>query len=127
MHGHGYRLAVATGKSRAGLERCFRETGLGRWFHASRCADEAGSKPHPRMLKELMAAVDAAPQETLMIGDTVYDLEMARRAGADALGVTWGVHAAWRLEALEPAGLLADLQALPEWLDAAQGRAGLAR
>ena len=117
----GYRLAVATGKSRAGLARGFRETGLGRWFHASRCADETRSKPHPQMLRELMASLRVSPQETLMIGDTVYDLEMARRAHANALGVAWGVHAPERLAALRPVALLEDLKALPDWLDEAVG------
>lgn len=116
LYAAGYRLAVATGKSRRGLERGFRETGLGRWFHASRCADETISKPHPQMLVELMTELRVPPTRTLMIGDTVYDLEMARRAGAHALGVTYGVHAPRRLRALRPVALLDDLRRLPDWL-----------
>ncbi len=117
LHARGYRLAVATGKSRRGLERGFRETGLGRWFHASRCADEAASKPHPQMLLELMDELRVPPSETLMIGDTVYDLEMARRARARGLGVTYGVHGVERLQALAPVALLEDLRQLPRWLE----------
>jgi phosphoglycolate phosphatase len=117
LHGRGYFLAVATGKSRRGLERGFRETGLGRWFHASRCADEAASKPHPRMLLELMDELGVAARHTLMIGDTVYDLEMAQRARASGLGVTYGVHAPERLRAFAPLALLEDLRHLPQWLE----------
>jgi len=116
LHEAGYRLAVATGKSRRGLERGFRETGLGRWFHASRCADESRSKPHPHMLLELMRELCVTSEETLMIGDTVYDLQMARSAGVDGLGLTCGVHEAARLREQAPVALLSDLRQLPGWL-----------
>src|SRR5699024_4183689 len=96
------RLAVATGKSRRGLDRVFGATGSGRWFHASRTADETLSKPHPRMLEELLAETDIAVDEALMIGDTEYDLEMARALGMDRIAVTYGVHARERLIACAP-------------------------
>ncbi|RTL04015.1 MAG: HAD family hydrolase, partial [Lysobacterales bacterium] len=86
----GYRLAVATGKSRAGLERAYRDTGLGRLFEASRCADETASKPDPRMLHELLAETGVPAARALMIGDTEFDLAMARAAGMAGIGATWG-------------------------------------
>lgn len=106
------RLAVATGKSRRGLDRVFRESGSGRWFHASRTADETLSKPHPRMLEELLAELEVRVNEAVMIGDTEYDLEMARALGMDRVAVTYGVHAPSRLAASRPvftAGTSADL------------------
>lgn len=92
LEAQGYMLAVATGKSRRGLEHVLDKTGLGGVFHATRCADESFSKPHPQMLEEIMNVTGADPVNTLMIGDTEYDMLMAGNAGADALGVTYGVH-----------------------------------
>lgn len=88
----GYLLAVATGKSRAGLERVLEATGLKPCFDASRCADETHSKPHPAMLQELMQELQIAAAATLMIGDTVHDLQMAVNAGVPALAVSYGAH-----------------------------------
>ena len=79
-------LAIATGKSRKGLERSLEATGVRRLFAASRCADETTPKPHPAMLFELMRELNAEPGGVLMIGDTSHDLEMARAAGVDAPG-----------------------------------------
>lgn len=114
----GHVLAIATGKSRAGLERALRMSGLALFFTASRCADEAEPKPDPAMLLELMAelAIDAAA--CLMIGDTSHDLEMARSAGVDAVGVAYGAHPHSALEALRPRGCVASVSALGEWLEA---------
>ena len=84
----GHLLAVATGKSRLGLERALDHSGLRPLFLSSRCADECHSKPHPQMLEELMAEFGVMPEATLMIGDTSHDLLMASNAGVDALGVT---------------------------------------
>lgn len=95
----GYHLAVATGKTRKGLDRAFEVSGLGPSFHASRCADECHSKPHPQMLEELMAEFGVEAEATLMIGDTTHDLLMARNAGVAALGVTYGAHPRVSLEA----------------------------
>ena len=91
-------LAVATGKPRAGLERAFAHTGLKSAFHYSRCADEGFAKPHPDMLLKLMDFTAVPPERTLMIGDTVHDLDLANNAGVAAIAVTYGAH---------PAGLLA--------------------
>ncbi|RCU52653.1 HAD family hydrolase [Corallincola holothuriorum] len=91
------QLAVATGKSRKGLDRVLEETGVGQYFHATICADEAESKPHPDMLHRLMAIFNVKPEKTLMIGDTDYDLQMAENAGAKSIGVTYGAQPKERL------------------------------
>jgi phosphoglycolate phosphatase len=116
LHGAGYQLAVATGKSRHGLERALAATGLKPYFHATRCADEALSKPHPAMLLELMDELAVPTERTLMIGDTTHDMGMADAAGVPRLAAAYGAHAR---EALLPYGPLAcveDLGALRQWL-----------
>lgn len=113
----GYRLAIATGKGRRGLDHALRETALSEYFHASRCADETASKPNPKMLHELMAELRAKPNEILMIGDTEYDMEMARLAGADRLAVSYGVHALQRLQRFSPVGYIDAIDELPAWLN----------
>lgn len=117
--GPGQRLAVATGKSRRGLDRIFRESASGKWFHASRTADETLSKPHPRMLEELLAELGVSAGEAVMVGDTEYDLEMARAIGMDRIAVTWGVHAPERLAKSRPVYTARAVPELFEWL---QGR-----
>lgn len=112
----GFRLAVATGKSRAGLDKSLMETDLEGFFHATRCADETFSKPNPQMLLELMEELGASPAETLMVGDTEYDMQMAVNAGVAALAVSFGVHAPDRLLAHGPLACLASLGAIPDWL-----------
>lgn len=112
----GYRLAVATGKSRRGLDQSLAETGLEGFFHATRCADETFSKPHPQMLFELMEELGARPAATLMIGDTEYDMQMAHNAGAEALAVSFGVHSPHRLLTHAPLACLDSLAAIPDWL-----------
>ena len=103
LRGHEQqRLAVATGKSRRGLDRIFAETGSGAWFHASRTADETRSKPHPQMLSELLAELAVPVERAVMVGDTEYDLEMARAMGMDRVGVSYGVHTPERLAMSEP-------------------------
>lgn len=85
-------LAVATGKGRQGLQRVFSTTETEHFFHASRCADEAKSKPHPEMLESLLKELDIDKSEAIMIGDTSHDLLMAQSAGIASIGVTCGVH-----------------------------------
>lgn len=114
----GYRLAVATGKSRAGLQRAFHDTGLGRLFEASRCADETASKPDPCMLYELLDETGVPAARTLMIGDTGFDLEMARNAGVGGIAATWGCHAPAQLLCHAPLACLDDITGLPALLDA---------
>ena len=111
-------LAIATGKSRRGLDRSLDATGLRAYFSASRCADETHPKPHPAMLLELMSECAIGRAETLMIGDTSHDLEMARDAGVDAVAVTYGAHAEDALRACGPRDCLADVASLRQWLSA---------
>lgn len=115
LHDAGHRLAVATGKSRNGLERSMRASGMERYFHATRTADQTFSKPHPAMLLELMDELDTEPARALMVGDTTHDLQMAINAGVDALGVTHGAHPAGQLRELQPRALLNDFTELRAW------------
>jgi phosphoglycolate phosphatase len=116
LRGRGHMLAVATGKSRRGLDLVLSSTGLGGHFQATRCADETFSKPHPEMLLQIMDELGVRGAETLMVGDTEYDMQMARNAGAQALAVCYGVHSLERLLAQGPLGCLADLADMPAWL-----------
>lgn len=116
LHTEGYLLAVATGKGRTGLQRVLSDTGLMPLFHASRCADETCSKPDPQMLHEIMDELAVSPARTLMIGDTEYDLAMARNAGVDSIGVAYGVHENERLLRHQPLAILHDIGELPGWL-----------
>jgi phosphoglycolate phosphatase len=116
LHAAGYLLGVATGKGRRGLDEVLAATGFGDYFHATRCADEAPSKPHPGMLEQLLDVLGAAPEETLMVGDTLFDLEMARNAGADAVAVTYGAHPREHLQAAAPLVFLDDIRELLPWL-----------
>ena len=112
----GYYLAVATGKSRMGLDRVLTKNGLARRFHATRCADEGLPKPHPDMLLHLMDRLGMDRAETLMIGDTTHDLLLARNAGVQAVAVTYGAHAREPLARLEPIGTAHSMTDLAQWL-----------
>lgn len=112
----GYRLAVATGKARRGLNRVLADTGTGHLFAATRCADEAFSKPHPKMLEDVLQLTGTDATRAIMVGDTVYDLAMARSAGVAALAVTYGVHAREALEAEAPLACLDSFDAVRAWL-----------
>ena len=112
----GYLLAVATGKSRVGLDRVLEATQLKPYFDSSRCADETHSKPHPAMLQELMQELLIEAQATLMIGDTAHDLQMAVNAGVPALAVSYGAHPRDSLTALNPLGCVDTPQELLPWL-----------
>lgn len=112
----GCLLGVATGKSRLGLNRALETSGLKRFFHATRCADECNSKPAPDMLWEIMDELDTAPEQTLMIGDTTHDLQMAKNAGVGALAVGYGAHSREVLQAERPLGLFDEFEQLTEWL-----------
>ena len=113
----GYLLAVATGKTRIGLDRAMAASGLARRFHATRCADEGRPKPHPDMLQHLMAALEVEASATLMIGDTTHDLELARAAGADAVAVSYGAHRAEGLGRLAPRTMVDSVAELRGWLE----------
>jgi phosphoglycolate phosphatase len=109
-------LAIATGKSRRGLDRDLEVHNLKPVFAASRCADETNPKPHPAMLLELMGELNASESETLMVGDTSHDMEMARAAGVAALAVTYGAHPEAGLRACEPLGCFSSVNELQSWL-----------
>lgn len=117
LHEQGYLLAIATGKSRRGLDRSLKETGLEPYFHASRSADEAFSKPHPQMLEEIMDMLGILPHGTAMIGDSEYDLQMANNAGVAAIGVSYGVHDQERLLQYRPLICLQHINELYDWLN----------
>jgi len=110
------RMAVATGKSRVGLDRALAATGLRQTFAATRTADETFSKPHPAMLHELMEELGVAPEDVIMVGDTSHDLQMAANAGVHGLGVTYGAHTPAELLGCEPQGLVDSVAALSGWL-----------
>ncbi len=116
LHTSGYPLAIATGKSRAGLNRALQETGLAAYFSASRTADETCSKPDPRMLHELLAETGYPATRALMVGDTEYDVHMAAQAGMASLAVSYGAHDCARLRAYQPLACLDSLAELPGWL-----------
>lgn len=121
----GYLLAVATGKGKAGLERAIRDENLLDVFDVTRCAEETLSKPHPKMLHEILEDLGLEPSAGLMIGDTTYDMEMAVNAGMERLAVTYGAHRRELLLPHQPLGFLDDIRELPAWLDeAVTGRAG---
>ncbi|MEN8670402.1 MAG: HAD-IA family hydrolase [Ketobacter sp.] len=112
----GTLLSVATGKSRKGLSRVFNAHGVGELFHSSRCADETRSKPEPDMLLEILEMHELAPRDAVMVGDTEFDLEMASRAGVDAVGVTWGAHDINRLQRHNPKICVDSVDQLSRWL-----------
>ncbi len=103
----GAWLAVATGKSRAGLDRALEQTGWARHFLTTRCADEGAPKPDPWMLSDICEELGVDPVQAVMVGDTTHDLGMARAAGAAAIAVTYGAHPRGELEA-EPALAMVD-------------------
>lgn len=98
----GYQLAVATGKTRSGLDKVLLSTGMTDFFEITRCADETESKPHPLMLEQIMQYTGISPQRTLMIGDSIHDLQMAQNANIAAIGVTCGAHSAEILRQYQP-------------------------
>ena len=112
----GVLLAIATGKSRQGLQRALASAGLGAEFAATRCADQTHPKPHPAMLIELTEELMVAPQRTLMIGDTTHDLQMAEAANAAAVGLTQGAHPHEQLAGCRSLALFDSLMQLHQWL-----------
>lgn len=110
----GHDLAVATGKARKGLDRVLEVAGIGHLFCATRCVDEAKSKPHPLMLQQLLELTGYAASDALLIGDTDFDLQMAANAGVRSVGVTYGAHPVERLQACSPNMLISDIRRLQE-------------
>ena len=115
LHGAGYQLGVATGKSRAGLNRAMEATGMQGYFHATRTADLTLSKPDPAMLFELMDELGASAARTLMVGDTTHDVQMAQNAKVDVVAVGHGAHTPEQLRELRPLALLDDFAELRAW------------
>lgn len=118
LHEVGYQLAVATGKTHAGLRRAMESSDMKHFFHATRTADQTFSKPNPAMLLELMDELDVAPERTLMIGDTTHDLQMAHNARVDVVAVGHGAHSEEQLLALNPLALVEDFVQLKAWFKA---------
>jgi phosphoglycolate phosphatase len=112
----GFKLAVATGKSRVGLNEALDISGLNRVFDATRTADETRGKPHPLMLHELMEELQTTADRTLMVGDTTHDLQLAANAGCAALGVSFGAHGDAELLACKPLAVLHSTAELHQWL-----------
>lgn len=116
LKARGHKLAVATGKSRHGLDEALQAVELKGRFDASRTADETAGKPHPRMLHELMDQFGVTPARTLMIGDTTHDLQMAVNAGCASVGVSYGAHEFAAFEVLKPRFIAHSVAELQGWL-----------
>ncbi len=112
----GHLLAVATAKSRGGLERELADNGLAGQFAATRTMDEAPGKPHPKMLLDILEELGVDARQALMVGDTTHDLRMAVNAGVDPLAVCSGSHPRAELLALAPLACLDSAAELPVWL-----------
>ena len=98
----GYRLAVATGKARRGLDRVLKANGWEDYFDITRAADETASKPHPLMLEQILAHCGVRAEQALMVGDSSFDLLMARNAGMDSVAVSYGAQSIESLQQFEP-------------------------
>ena len=118
LKARGHWLAVATGKSRRGLDRAFDTLGLREFFVASRCADEGFSKPHPGMLHALFDETGLSADDAVMIGDTTHDLQLAENAGTASIAVTYGAHERELLTAHKPLTLVDSVSALRAFLEA---------
>lgn len=112
----GYQLAVATGKARRGLDRVLKSHGWDDYFNITRAADETASKPHPLMLEQILAHCDARPEQALMVGDSSFDLQMARNAGMGSVAVSYGAQTIQALQAYEPRLSIDHFPELHAWL-----------
>ncbi len=112
----GYRLAVATGKARRGLDRVLKANGWEDFFDITRAADESASKPDPLMLNQILAHCDVRPEHALMVGDASFDLMMARNAGIDSVAVGYGAQSMQSLLAYEPRLAIERFTELRTWL-----------
>lgn len=116
----GHLLAIATGKSRKGLDRVLSNLGLVDFFDSSRCADETASKPDPKMLSEILLELDFEAQEAVMVGDTEYDMEMAVNAGIRRIAVGYGAHDISRLHVYQPSLCVEHFSQILTWARANQ-------
>ncbi len=112
----GFMLAVATGKGRGGLNLALEKSGLGRYFHATRCAGECQSKPHPQMLEEILGELGMVPEKAVMIGDSHFDLQMAQNARMSGLGVSYGAQPYANLLPHSPLACFDSFAKLRAWL-----------
>lgn len=118
LHEEGYSLGVATGKNSAGLQRALDSSGMTRYFHATRTAEQTFSKSNPAMLFELMEELAVSAERTLMVGDTTHDVLLAQNAGVDVVVVAFGAHPAEQLLALQPLALMENYAQLRAWFKA---------
>lgn len=113
----GRQLAIATGKSRKGLDRILIDLDMTDIFHITRCADETQSKPHPLMLNQILSATGLSAAEAVMIGDTTYDLDMARSIGMATVAMSHGAHDEVRLQACGPEVVCHSIDELSNWIE----------
>ncbi|WP_416233041.1 HAD family hydrolase [Castellaniella sp.] len=118
LHARGVVLAVATGKSRRGLDTSIDRLGLQGLFQATRTVDEARGKPDPDMLEQLLLELDLAADAVLMVGDTTHDVLMAKAADIDSLAVSYGAHRASLLESAQPTALVNTVADMQSWIRA---------
>ena len=118
LKNQGFYLAVATGKSRRGLNEALAQADLKQFFDATRTADETAGKPNPLMLHELMDELEVSPQATLMIGDTTHDLQLAANAGTPSMAVSFGAHDSASFAEFSPLAIVHSTQELHQALRA---------
>jgi len=116
LRAEGYHLAVATGKARRGLDRVLKSHGWDDYFDITRAADETASKPHPLMLEQILAHCEMRPEQALMVGDSSFDLQMARNAGMGSVAVSYGAQSIEALRAFEPRLAIDHFPELHAWL-----------
>nr|WP_189664508.1 HAD-IIIA family hydrolase [Pseudomonas marvdashtae] len=116
LRGEGYRMAVATGKARRGLDRVLKAHGWDDYFDITRAADETASKPHPLMLEQILAHCGVQAGQALMVGDSSFDLQMARNAGMSSVAVSYGAQTIEALKAFEPCLAIDHFPELHAWL-----------
>ena len=116
LRAEGYHLAVATGKARRGLDRVLKAHGWDDYFDITRAADETASKPHPLMLEQILAHCEVRPEQALMVGDSSFDLQMARNAGMGSVAVSYGAQTIEALKAFEPRLAIDHFPELHAWL-----------
>jgi len=115
LRAQGHLLAVATGKARKGLDRVLESVKLDGFFDVSRCADETASKPNPKMLNELLVEMAHPLGASVMVGDTEFDMDMARRAGMPRIAVDYGAHHIDRLKPYKPLACVSDFTEITRW------------
>ena len=102
LKSNGYQLAVATGKKQSSLRQSMLETGIADWFSVTRSADKTASKPDPLMIDEIVAELGISKHRTLMVGDSIHDMQLAQNAGVASVAVTCGAHSAAVLQTYQP-------------------------